>query len=186
MSAAPNPTNGIAALFSCSAGERSFEHESIRHGVFFHLVIEGLKGQAAYTNREVSFSSLADYVQKQVRIRAPIICSANVQQSPNMVASVSGVFILLKSKSAAVPGAEEFAEGWKHGFGLGRRSDIEKARDCYARARNLGHPLGKLALAQSRSTTRPSTTICRARRRLALKQFRCWKNGRPRTTNTHS
>ncbi len=44
--AAPKPPGGVAALFSCSAGQRAFEHESLKHGVFFHHVLEGLGGKA--------------------------------------------------------------------------------------------------------------------------------------------
>src|SRR3954452_17437885 len=40
------PPGGVAALFSCSPGERAFEHERLKHGVFDHVVIEGLKGEA--------------------------------------------------------------------------------------------------------------------------------------------
>jgi hypothetical protein len=32
---------GIGTLFSCSHGERAFESEKDRHGVFFHFVLEG-------------------------------------------------------------------------------------------------------------------------------------------------
>src|SRR5262249_29826125 len=30
------PPGGVAALFSCSAGELAFEHDELKHGVFFH------------------------------------------------------------------------------------------------------------------------------------------------------
>ncbi|GEM_PF-2828663 len=32
---------GAAILFSCSAGEKAFEDPELKHGVFFHFVIEG-------------------------------------------------------------------------------------------------------------------------------------------------
>ena len=41
------PPAGVVALFSCSKGERAFEHDELKHGVFFHYVIQGLQGQAA-------------------------------------------------------------------------------------------------------------------------------------------
>src|SRR5262249_18626620 len=41
------PPGGVAALFSCSRGEASYESNDLQHGVFFHFVLEGLKGKAA-------------------------------------------------------------------------------------------------------------------------------------------
>jgi formylglycine-generating enzyme required for sulfatase activity len=58
---------GVAALFSCSAGERAFEDPDLRHGVFFHYVIEGLKGKAALTGeKSVSLDGLALYLKRSV------------------------------------------------------------------------------------------------------------------------
>lgn len=42
----PPPPGGTAAFFSCSANQRAFEDKDLKHGVFFHHVIEALKGQA--------------------------------------------------------------------------------------------------------------------------------------------
>ena len=43
----PDPPGGIAAFFSCSTGQQSFESDTLKHGIFTHHVIEGLKGGAA-------------------------------------------------------------------------------------------------------------------------------------------
>ena len=40
------PPGGVAAFFSCSAGEKAFEDADLKHGVFFHFIIEGLNGKA--------------------------------------------------------------------------------------------------------------------------------------------
>src|SRR5207248_2016063 len=37
---------GVAALFSCSPGQKAYEHDDLKHGVFFHFVIQGLRGEA--------------------------------------------------------------------------------------------------------------------------------------------
>jgi uncharacterized caspase-like protein len=39
---------GIVALFSCSAGQQSYEHPDLDHGVFFYHVLEGWKGAASF------------------------------------------------------------------------------------------------------------------------------------------
>ena len=40
------PPGGVLAFFSCSEGEKAQEYEELRHGVFFHFVIQGLGGEA--------------------------------------------------------------------------------------------------------------------------------------------
>ena len=37
---------GIVALFSCSASQKSFEDPKLGHGLFFNSVLEGWKGAA--------------------------------------------------------------------------------------------------------------------------------------------
>jgi uncharacterized caspase-like protein len=65
--AVAEPPAGVVALFSCSQGERAFEHEELKHGVFFHYVIEGLQGQAAPEGEtEVTVGDLESYVQRGV------------------------------------------------------------------------------------------------------------------------
>jgi len=41
------PSGGIAAFYSCSSGQKAYEDADLKHGVFFHFVIEGLRGAAA-------------------------------------------------------------------------------------------------------------------------------------------
>ena len=56
------------AFFSCSEGERAFEHADLKHGVFFHYVIEGLSGNATDVGSDgVTLPELELYVKKQVR-----------------------------------------------------------------------------------------------------------------------
>ncbi len=58
-----------AILFSCSKGQQALEHERAGggHGVFFHQVIEGLRGAAADPETgEVGWDDLVGYVRKRV------------------------------------------------------------------------------------------------------------------------
>ncbi|MBX3438933.1 MAG: caspase family protein [Planctomycetaceae bacterium] len=62
------PPGGVAALFSCSPGEFAFEDQALKHGVFFHYVIEGLQGAADLDNdRSVDLMEITQYTQKQVK-----------------------------------------------------------------------------------------------------------------------
>ncbi len=100
---APPPT-GVAALFSCSPGEESLEHPELRHGVFFHHVIQGIKGQARNGSGRVTFNSLADYVVDRVEESAQTLQPGH-KQSPNQRADLRGTSPVLAGKPAAVAAA---------------------------------------------------------------------------------
>ena len=61
---------GVAALFSCSEGQVAYEDDDLKHGVFFHFVIQGLKGKADEEsgNRDgkVTLGELASYTSTEV------------------------------------------------------------------------------------------------------------------------
>ncbi|WP_197455908.1 SUMF1/EgtB/PvdO family nonheme iron enzyme [Stieleria neptunia] len=50
-----------AILFSCRSGQRSFENDTLRHGLFTYAVLEGLRGGAARDGKIV-WSQLVSYV----------------------------------------------------------------------------------------------------------------------------
>ena len=89
------PPQGIAAFFSCAAGQKAFENDDLKHGVFFHFVLEGLSGRAKDEDNEVTLNTLANYVSKQVpkkvislhpgRIQAPNLRFEQVGASPVLV-----------------------------------------------------------------------------------------------------
>ena len=79
------PKLGVAAFFSCSEKEKAYEDDELRHGVFFHYVIEGLRGAAAPEKGEVTLLALGEYVTRNVgdRVRA----AYGQTQRPEMVAA---------------------------------------------------------------------------------------------------
>jgi formylglycine-generating enzyme required for sulfatase activity len=84
---------GVAALFSCSAGQRAFETKRAGggHGVFFHFVLEGLRGGAGKNDRgEVTWSRLAEYVEEHVEAKVPEWISSEARQVPHEVKNLSG------------------------------------------------------------------------------------------------
>ena len=83
------PPGGVAALFSCSAGQHSYESEKLGHGVFFHYVIEGLKGEAANKKGDVTLQRLAAYVEDEVPDAAREV-SDSARQRPQQVGDLSG------------------------------------------------------------------------------------------------
>ena len=66
------PVN-TALLFACSAGQEALETPKAGggHGVFFHHVIEGLRGDAADpVSQQISWNSLVGYAQRSVNRKA--------------------------------------------------------------------------------------------------------------------
>jgi enterochelin esterase family protein len=84
------PPGGMAAFYSCSKGETSFESEAIKHGVFFHFVIEGLKGKAASKKGEVTLEALAAYVKNNVDDYVRDQISPKHAQTPHLVSDIRG------------------------------------------------------------------------------------------------
>jgi|GEM_PF-2873462 len=66
------PPPSVAALFACSDGEVAWEDAKLGggHGVFFHFVIEGLKGaadaEAGNRDNSVTLSELTSFTQEKV------------------------------------------------------------------------------------------------------------------------
>src|SRR5207244_3057451 len=83
-------------LFSCKPGERAYEHENYRHGVFFHFVLKGLRGEAANRRGEVTWLQLADYVADEVSRDVPKTVGEGAKQSPHLDNNIAGSLVLLK------------------------------------------------------------------------------------------
>ena len=76
------PPGGVAALFSCSAGELAFEHEELKHGVFFHYLIKGLQGEADLDGDERVGNLNADVLSVIAGARKPTPERGNVSSDP--------------------------------------------------------------------------------------------------------
>jgi TPR repeat protein len=98
----PRVPRGVGVLFSCAAGEVAYEDNSLKHGVFFHFVLEGLRGQARNMQGQVTFTSLADYVSAAVAQDVPKRIGQGAQQSPNLMADFTGATPVLLQLPASV------------------------------------------------------------------------------------
>ena len=55
------------AFFSCDKGEKSWEVDDLKHGVFFAHLIDGLGGAAdSHQDGQISWSQMVDYVQRNI------------------------------------------------------------------------------------------------------------------------
>lgn len=89
----PSVTNraGTAtiAYFSCKAGEKSWEADDIRHGLFFDQVIKGLAGEAdTYPDGQVTLGELHDHVERNMGFAAARYKGR--QQSPHFKGETIG------------------------------------------------------------------------------------------------
>lgn len=86
---------GVAALFSCKGGEFAHESSRLEHGLFFHFVLEGLRGKASNRRGEVTWGGLAEYVTERVAEDAEAVLGEKVKQTPQEIKNISGKSPLL-------------------------------------------------------------------------------------------
>jgi formylglycine-generating enzyme required for sulfatase activity len=88
----PMPPRGVAALFSCSPGQQAFETSKLGkgHGVFFHFVLEGLRGKAKNDDGEVTWARLTEYVSRQVSRQVSGLIGGGARQTPHGLADLMG------------------------------------------------------------------------------------------------
>jgi sulfatase modifying factor 1 len=84
---------GVAVLFGCRAGQKTYETKNAGggHGVFFHFVLEGLRGEAKNARGDVTWGRLVEFVSERVSDEAPrILSNESIQQTPNVIANLPG------------------------------------------------------------------------------------------------
>jgi len=101
------PPPSVAALFACSDGEVAWEDAKLGggHGVFFHYVIEGLKGDADRKagNRDgtVTLAELTSFTQENVSEYASIY--RGKRQMPKLFGDTGRISLLSLSPTAITP-----------------------------------------------------------------------------------
>jgi tetratricopeptide (TPR) repeat protein len=96
------PPENVIALFSCSAGEAAYESKDLQHGVFFHYLIQGLRGKATLKGgKTVLLGTLTDYVQREVSDFVKEEVGADVRQRPELVGRYSDSVPLLEVSPAS-------------------------------------------------------------------------------------
>ena len=131
------PPGGVMAFFSCSEGERAFEHADLKHGVFFHYVIEGLNGNATGEGSEgVTMPELELYVKKQVHdfVRAKY----GTRQMPELRGDSRGLVPIVTLDRAML--------AYKRAKALKDRGQIEEALIAYNEALRLNPELARAYL----------------------------------------
>lgn len=84
---------GIIALFSCKAGQKSFEMPELGHGVFFYHLLEGWKGSADLNkDGKLTYKELAEYSERKTSDYAST--KLKVLQTPQLRTDFSGEWVL--------------------------------------------------------------------------------------------
>jgi hypothetical protein len=107
---AVKPPGGVAALFSCSEGQKAYESDELRHGVFFNFVIEGLKGKAA-EDGAVDLDGLAKYVRRKVPDYVKDDIGPRADQVPYEVKDGNGDFRLIGPSAHTAGGLRPLFNG---------------------------------------------------------------------------
>ncbi len=97
---------GVSILFSAKAGEKSWEStdDAIRHGVFTHFLLEGLRGKARNRRDRLTWGSLVEYVRGEVPLAGPRIAGGEDRvQNPHFVSNKDRVTILDLPRTHAMP-----------------------------------------------------------------------------------
>ena len=98
------PPGGIAALFSCSAGEKAYESTDLKHGVFFNFVIEGLRGKADFDgDGNVDLDEIVKYLKREVPDYVKETYGEDVRQMPELVGKTRGLVTLARLSTAPPP-----------------------------------------------------------------------------------
>jgi TPR repeat protein len=148
---APPPPRGIAAFFSCSGGERSFEHKDIKHGVFTYSLIQGLKGEAKDNDGDVTFESLVGYVKKNTPKLTQNLLNNQSKQSPEMHANgLSGVSTLISREALELIAIDDsdYLLGAQFDYGFQKQKINEVlAFEYYMKAAQRDHALASAEVA---------------------------------------
>jgi tetratricopeptide (TPR) repeat protein len=118
------------AIFSCQAGQRSWEHSAISHGIFFYHVLRGLRGAADTLDPDarITVGELADYVKEATKAYARN--KLNKLQTPLVRSEGDTDWVLRRVPGRIDTASRPLAEANR----LRMAGDFAAARQAYDRA----------------------------------------------------
>lgn len=99
------PPGGVVTIFSCSRGELAAESDRLKHSVFFHHLLEGLRGKAANkTTGEVDVLRLYQHLLDEVPATAAKERGEKFHQTPalSVERELTGRVVLAAQPHAAL------------------------------------------------------------------------------------
>jgi formylglycine-generating enzyme required for sulfatase activity len=95
----------ISVLFSSSAGKRSYESHEVKHGVFTHVLLQGLRGGAANRNGQITWLTLASYAIDEVPQQTrKLLDDPQAEQEPNLLGNLVRQPVLARIDARTNPG----------------------------------------------------------------------------------
>jgi len=101
----PNSSGGTVVFFACSRGQQAYESEKADgglkdskggHGVFFHFVLKGLRGEARNErSQKVTWDRLVSYVKEGIDQEFETLVPNKTKQTPHAVGTLAGSADLL-------------------------------------------------------------------------------------------
>jgi formylglycine-generating enzyme required for sulfatase activity len=101
--------DGVQALLSCGRRQVAYELDALKHGLFFHHVIEGLKGKARNDEGDVTWASLTGYATREVTRGAR---KMSREQTPATAGYFEGETPLLAKSSGEKTDLPPREKGW--------------------------------------------------------------------------
>lgn len=97
---------GVSILFSAKSGQKSWEStdENIKHGVFTHFLLQGLRGEGRDRRGRLTWDSLVAYVRSEVPTAGPAIAGGSERrQDPHFVSNQDTLTVLSLSSNTRPP-----------------------------------------------------------------------------------
>lgn len=100
----------ISLLFSSAPGQKSYESEKAEQGVFTHVLLKGLRGEAKDRRGKIGWLQLASYIESEIPYAVEeLMESKDVQQRVNLVGNITSSALI------AYPAATEAYASLKAG-----------------------------------------------------------------------
>jgi formylglycine-generating enzyme required for sulfatase activity len=126
---------GVAAMFSCKSGQLAYEDPRLKHGVFFHFVLNGLTGEAKDpASGRVTWERLLVYVGEAMESESKTYTGGKLQTPQRITNLVGGSPVLVRLEKSPLaknngpprkgdgrlsqPGAQIAAKGVKNSIGM--------------------------------------------------------------------
>jgi uncharacterized caspase-like protein len=120
----------IIAIFSCSAGQQSWEDDTLKHGIFFAHILKGLSGlaDAPVPDGRIKVEELAEYVSNETKAYARVKLKQN--QTPIVKNEGKTEWLLRTLSNRVATTSRPLAEANR----LRIAGELAAAREAYNRA----------------------------------------------------
>jgi len=128
---------GIAAIYSCKQGQKSYYDDRRNLGIFFDHVIRSWKGEYLRGDNELTLESFFDQVI--TKTKTDVDKTLGESQIPVVRREYTGGAWLLSETRKLPPGEMAFRQGFRLRYGLDMKPDLVAALEFFREASRVGH-----------------------------------------------